>query len=218
MDDESSKKTKTFRQATISSLTGALCRGSSSSDEEKKTPSSSVNLRIPILPADGPLARQPCGLKLPLRSHQLRALSRCLTIEDPSSGLQKDFGAFYHFQSRGGVLADRVGTGKTAVILGLLLHDATVEQDTLIVTPSHLVKQWKLEIQKFSDQIEVIVGKEEYQNKCHTPSTTKRRVVLIDVDTVLKGPKLWYDWRQCYTRDGENILTKVNLDAQTLKK
>ncbi|KAL3916286.1 MAG: hypothetical protein SGARI_007989, partial [Bacillariaceae sp.] len=184
------------------------------------------NLRIPILPVDSPAAKQPAGLKLPLRDHQLRALSRVLTIEDPSSNLQNEFGdnTLYRFQSRGGVLADRVGTGKTAVMISTVLNDAINERDTLIVTPSHLVSQWKTEIEKFvtttttttttdsdSDSqeeftppIEVVVGKDAYETNCSIPAHNRRRVVLVDVDTVLGEKRLWYDWRQCYAETETN--------------
>ncbi|KAL3942391.1 MAG: hypothetical protein SGARI_000285 [Bacillariaceae sp.] len=43
----------------------------------------------------------------------------------------------------------------------------------------------------------------------------KRRVVLVDVDTILSGKKLWYDWRQCYEKQGGN---KVKLPPLTLQK
>ena len=125
-------------------------------------------LRIPILPHTSPEAEQHSGLQLPLRSHQLRALSRCLVIEDPTSKLNEDFGHMYDFKSRGGCLADQVGTGKTATTIGLILNDDVTEGDTLVVAPKHLIPQWKQEILKFAslDSVEVIVGKKEYEKQC----------------------------------------------------
>jgi hypothetical protein len=49
---------------------------------------------------------------LTLHPHQLRALHRCLLIENDGS-LAKDFGAQHDYRSRGGCLADAVGMGKT---------------------------------------------------------------------------------------------------------
>ena len=68
--------------------------------------------RVPILPHTSPLAPQPPSIKLPLHPHQLRALHRCLLVENDGS-LAKDFGAKYDYRSRGGCLADAVGMGKT---------------------------------------------------------------------------------------------------------
>ena len=78
------------------------------SAEVKKT----AALKVPILPHDSPEAPQPPSLKTPLYPHQLRALHRCLLIENDGS-LAKDFGAGYDYTSRGGCLADAVGMGKT---------------------------------------------------------------------------------------------------------
>jgi hypothetical protein len=49
---------------------------------------------------------------LTLYPHQLRALHRCLLIENDGN-LAKDFGAQHDYRSRGGCLADAVGMGKT---------------------------------------------------------------------------------------------------------
>ena len=74
--------------------------------------SSTMAFRVPILPHTSPLAPQPPSIKLPLHPHQLRALHRCLLVENDGS-LAKDFGAKYDYRSRGGCLADAVGMGKT---------------------------------------------------------------------------------------------------------
>lgn len=68
-------------------------------------------LKVPILPHTSPESSPP-PLKLPLYPHQLRALHRCLLIENDGS-LAKDFGATHDYKSRGGCLADAVGMGKT---------------------------------------------------------------------------------------------------------
>lgn len=74
---------------------------------------------------------------------------------------------------RGGVLADEVGYGKTAITLGLIdsapptkadapSHDLTQGRipvrGTLVVVPPHLTRQWASEVQKFcGNKFEVVV-------------------------------------------------------------
>lgn len=76
--------------------------------------------RVPILPHTSPLAPQPPSIVLPLHPHQLRALHRCLLVENDGS-LAKDFGAKYDYRSRGGCLADAVGMGKTVRSFGVVI-------------------------------------------------------------------------------------------------
>ena len=55
-----------------------------------------------------------------------------------------DFGQRWDYKSRGGCLADQVGTGKTATMLALILSGEKLG-DTLIVAPTHLINQWQQE-------------------------------------------------------------------------
>ena len=82
---------------------------------------------IPCLPANSPAALTPAQLKLPLRPHQQRALHRCRVIEQDGS-LCEDFKVGYGwtsgtvpYKSRGGVLTNAVGMGKTALAISLIL-------------------------------------------------------------------------------------------------
>ena len=174
-----------------------------------------AGLTVPILPHTSPEADQPQGMKLPLHPHQLRALNRCLVIEQDGS-LGSGFGGRFDYKSRGGVLADAVGTGKTATSIGLVLA-GQVENggDTLVVAPAHLIPQWKAEIQKFASpsSLEVIVGQQEFDQKCGGASeSSKRRIVLVDVDTVLNEDKLWYDYGDVYSDEGKCRRLKVSPD------
>lgn len=80
---------------------------------------------IPILPHTSPQAPQPDGLIHPLYDHQLRALHRCLVIESNCS-LSTDFDSQYPYVSKEGVLANAVGTGKTATSIALVLSGQEV--------------------------------------------------------------------------------------------
>ncbi len=166
---------------------------------DQKHAMKTVGLKIPILPAYSPEAEQPKGLKLPLHPHQLRALHRSLLLESDGS-LSEDFNHRYDFKSRGGVLADAIGTGKTATNIGMVLSGHKGNGgDTLVIAPGHLIPQWKNEIIKFSDVIEVVVGKEEYDKIKGLVAKGKHRIVLISVDTVLHEEKLWYNFRRVYS-------------------
>ena len=114
-----------------------------------------------------------------LRAEQLRSLSWMISREAadvepymeeeveeailPQMGWRAEGRASRARQIRGGVLADQVGYGKTAITLGLV--DMQFRENnrvsrvpgsgkipikaTLIVVPAHLIPQWKREIKKF---------------------------------------------------------------------
>ena len=113
----------------------------------------SAALAIPCLPPSHPAAPSPPSMALPLHPHQERALHRCLLIEQDgslSTGFNALPGKFAEYKSRGGVLADAVGTGKTATIIALVLAGKGGGGATLVVAPSHLIPQWKAEVAKAS--------------------------------------------------------------------
>ena len=175
-------------------------------------------LTIPILPHTAPPAAQPIKFKIPLHLHQLRALHRCLLIETDGS-LSGDFQNRYDYKSRGGVLADAVGMGKTATALGLALSSHKGNGgDTLVVAPGHLIPQWKSEIAKFTDEIEVVVGKGEYEALPERAKGGKDRIVLVDVNDILDEKKVWYDFRRVFESKTGKQLTISRARMEELKK
>ena len=108
--------------------------------------------RFQLLGNAGPTASNPAAFKqFPLRDEQqLRSLAWMYKQEARGEGL------------KGGLLADKMGYGKTATTIGLLSEDRTQVQDggqrprgyikssaTLIMCPPHLVQQWEHEFLKF---------------------------------------------------------------------
>jgi SNF2 family DNA or RNA helicase len=108
--------------------------------------------QIPTLPSDTPVAVTP-KLRVQLFPYQLRSLHRMLELEaNPALGLISK----KQITSRGGVIADVVGMGKTAQIIALFLTSrAQLGQPNLVVVPQHLAVQWVQEISKFTADLSV---------------------------------------------------------------
>lgn len=136
---------------------------------------------------------QPPHFKMDLRPEQLRSLTWMIAQESDEApdfieeeiaeaildpmGWRAEGKAERPIRVLGGVLADQVGYGKTAITLGLIdCTQATVKKSfvkakrekgrigtpaTLIVVPGHLPKQWESETKKFlkSGKLKVIVLK-----------------------------------------------------------
>lgn len=131
-----------------------------------------------------PLAPQPKQFVIPLRPEQLRSLSWMISQENLEDGVRHTFveeeiaeasllplgwraegKAERPVLVRGGVLADEVGYGKTAITIGLIcstLNDPPPKipeaqtkgyvrlNATLIIVPAHLSGQWPTEFSKFT--------------------------------------------------------------------
>ena len=120
--------------------------------------------------------------KYPLRPEQLRSLGWMIAQETttvpfveeevcenvlPALGLRMDGMAQVSKVIRGGIVADQVGYGKTAISIGVILASqlnfptpqqakvaapvsAIPTKATLVIAPSQLLRQWPREVEKFS--------------------------------------------------------------------
>lgn len=81
---------------------------------------------------------QPDNLNIPLKDHQLAMLFKCLQIEKNSV-------------SPYCILGDKAGSGKTAVMISLILCDKIINKKTknLIIVPQNIHSQWLGEFNKF---------------------------------------------------------------------
>ncbi|THH27510.1 hypothetical protein EUX98_g6678 [Antrodiella citrinella] len=157
---------------------------------------------------------QPPHFKIDLRPEQLRSLTWMIQqeavnappfIEEEISeaileplGWRAEGRAQRAIHVRGGVLADQVGYGKTAITLGLIdcLYD-DVKKDmrkykdmkgkiptkaTLIIVPPHLTKQWEKEVYKFTGKKRfkvVVIGTVGNLNKVTIEDIQEADIVVI---------------------------------------
>ncbi|KAJ3004321.1 UNVERIFIED_CONTAM: hypothetical protein HDU68_005173 [Siphonaria sp. JEL0065] len=99
----------------------------------------------------------PRSMALKLFDYQQRTLRRMVDIEVGSSRGLAVPGVPRVLYTRGGVLADVVGLGKTACCIGVVLLDKSANGPTLVATPTHLAAQWRNEIAKFCPDLKVFV-------------------------------------------------------------
>jgi hypothetical protein len=174
---------------------------------------------------------QPSMLLLPLRSNQLQSLTWMVAQESDdikpfieeeteeavlsSMSWRAEVRVFMPKVVRGGVLADDVGYGKTAIVLGLLAvrHQQDLELRnspcqtagfftsgaTLIVVPLHLIGQWKNEIIKFlgPEFVVRLIKATKCLDKLKPPDLVNADVVLVAWD-MLKTQD-YYDRLRSFT-------------------
>ena len=157
---------------------------------------------------------QPPHFKLPLRVEQLRSLEWMIGQESPevepfteeeiseavisSLGWRAEGRVQREVFVRGGVLADQVGYGKTAITLALIdcthkkirkevsnrdeIFGKVVTKATLIIVPPHLTRQWGSEVKKFTGASSfktIIVSTMSDWNKQTVETITEADVVII---------------------------------------
>ena len=170
-----------------------------------------------------PQVAQPPGwsTKYPLRPEQLRSLGWMIRQEQttvpfveeevaesilPSLGLRMDGRARVERMVRGGIIADQVGYGKTAISIGAVLASqiqwpkkgvkpsdtcrAVPTKATLVLAPSQLLRQWPREVEKFSQKgkLKVVVIRTVADITHLTVKEVQEADVVICATTVLRSP------------------------------
>lgn len=97
------------------------------------------DLHVDELGEDHARAAQPVGALVPLKPHQLTLLRRCIDMENNTMTL-KDFPSLAGvvndgdtLQTRVGFLGDRVGAGKSFVMLALMLSNSNMNQEDITI-------------------------------------------------------------------------------------
>ncbi|KAJ6260535.1 DNA repair protein RAD5 [Drechslerella dactyloides] len=156
-----------------------------------------------------PQSSQPPGFALDLRPEQLRSLSwmRAQESDDAEEFIEEEIVEALHPQlswkvavkatrpnnAKGGVLADAVGYGKTAIILGLLAHTKNRYvppvnthgriplKATLIVVPGHLSNQWEAEVRKFTGKLFKVINIKTVNNliSCSIKNLMEADIVIV---------------------------------------
>ncbi|KAI5807569.1 hypothetical protein DFH27DRAFT_651071 [Peziza echinospora] len=158
-------------------------------------------------------APQPPNFVIPLRPEQLRSLTWMLKQEEdeappfmeeevaeallPHLGWKAEGKAERPLFVKGGVLADEVGYGKTAITVGLI--DAARDRKssisppssgcipvkaTLIVVPPHLTNQWPSEITKFTGSSYKVL---KIQTQTHLNALSIKDIMKADIIVVACG-------------------------------
>lgn len=103
-----------------------------------------------LLNYNSPFIGEPEGLKIHLMKHQKIMLFKCLLIEKDKRKRKDILSKGFSY----GFIASGTGSGKTAVIMSIILTDRIIfkkKTKSIIVVPSIILKQWESEIERFSD-------------------------------------------------------------------
>ncbi|KAJ3177421.1 hypothetical protein HDU87_004440 [Geranomyces variabilis] len=172
---------------------------------------------LPSNRADPEHAQPPHFKKFPLRPEQLRSLTWMVNQErsDAPPFVEEEISeaVFEPMNWRveakaerpvpiaGGVLADDVGYGKTAITLGLIdcgeapnplpvIEGAISVKGTLIVVPGHLIKQWPSEIEKFTGKTfkTIIIESLAHLNRQSIADFQAADIILVS-SSVFRSPE-----------------------------
>lgn len=114
----------------------------------------------------------------------------------------------------GGCLADDMGLGKTIQVLGVLsMSRRNKEQGTdLLVVPASLVDNWRLEIERFAPQLEVLVAHPSRIPSPELKQLSKEEVDAHDAVITTYGTAMRTEWMR--THAWRNVILD---EAQAIK-
>ena len=140
-----------------------------------------------LLHPKSPREKQPENCNVLLKNHQLAMLKKCKDIEALN----------YHY----GILADKPGSGKTYVLLSLILCDAEKEKGlNIIVVPQNIYTQWIEAVKNFSTELTFVtyVNYEDISSLYYVPELPKCDIIItttlyynIVADSLNASPNLF---------------------------
>ncbi|BGP45700.1 hypothetical protein JCM10450v2_001530 [Rhodotorula kratochvilovae] len=182
-------------------------------------PASDVSFTLKSNRLDPEAANPKLFKKFSLRTEQLRSLHWMIEQEKapqpwveeevaeallPQLGWQAEAKATREVVVRGGVLADAVGYGKTAITIALIAarrkEDAKLPEQTdrvplkatLVVVPKHLFGQWGAEIAKFTgSELNFIAIDNVNKMKKYTVADFQAADVVIIAQSILQSERFW---------------------------
>lgn len=201
---------------------------------------------------------QPPNFKVDLRPEQLRSLKWMIAQESMDAkpfveeevseailgplGWRVEGRARRTHRVRGGVLADQVGYGKTAITLGLMdcnYKSAKAEFDaqkkkipgkirvkaTLVVVPPHLTRQWESEVKKFlgSKYKTVVISGAGKLRSLTVDAVREADIVIVasnlfKSDTYLDNLAAFAGCRALPSADGRHFTESLQKALEGLKK
>ena len=128
----------------------------------------------------------------------------------------------------GGILADDMGLGKTIQILSIILDyiDKTNKKDrkpSIVICPSSLTLNWKNEIEKFTNNVKVLVISGNIENrKKQIREINKYDIVITSYDLLKRDIEFYnernYDFRYAIADEAQYIKNSNTQNAKALKK
>jgi superfamily II DNA or RNA helicase len=100
----------------------------------------------------------------------------------------------------GGCLADDMGLGKTIQVLGLLSMNRRAEDrgTDLLVVPASLVDNWRLEIERFAPELELLVAHPSRIPSADLKKLSKRQVEAHDAVITTYGTAMRTAWMKAH--------------------
>ncbi|KAG3195064.1 hypothetical protein PC128_g8795 [Phytophthora cactorum] len=198
------------------------------SSSPSKRVAEDVKFKVPFLPLTAPEEPTPAAFRddMPLYEHQCRSLHRMLQIEARDEDVAKfNFGMLDYF-SKGGALADAIGMGKTATMLALIAGEPRdyAAGANLLVAPSHLLAQWKHEVDKFvkDGEIDVVLGLRQYMELVENPAAraniSNRMLVLVGVEEAVKSRNHYYKYGMLYPMEMGGKGKPLHVDSIALQE
>jgi SNF2 family DNA or RNA helicase len=121
----------------------------------------------------------------------------------------------------GGILADDMGLGKTLQVLAFILSEKTSSAPALVIAPTSLVYNWKMEGEKFTPDLNALVIE-------GTPEERREQLDIIDrFDLVVTSyPILRRDiesftrhsFSYCFLDEAQNIKNPQTLNAKSVQQ